>query len=177
MKNAFGHVLLIYKRAKLNYNFIIFKMAGDLRSITLQTVLWATERALPKVHHAFPVLTFAIKDIDDPLYRKYAKELPVAHIQKAMARVLKTGISWPKLVGIFALCTAMAQVYKDKEEVLLEIIGEFTTILHGWSRDWIEANGGWMSFISCVDKKDKNDLKYAAFNVLADVNLYLIYEK
>ena len=153
-------------------------MSAELRSLTFQTMLWSTEQPLMKCHGALPDLINAIQKIDDPLFGNYGKDLPVNHIQLAVSKVFKDGgISWPKIVGVFALCAAMVKNFKGKDDVLLKIVGEFTTALHGWTGRWIDAHGGWLTFMNFVKKQeeDKSSLQYAAFTVLATVMVYLIY--
>jgi len=152
-------------------------MVEEIRCLTYQTMMRSVGQPVRVWHAALPDLLVAIRKIDDPLFVKYGKELPVNHIQLAVGKVFKDGVSWSKIVGVFALCYAMVKNYKDKVDVLMKIVGEFTTAVHGWAGRWIDSEGGWLAFMDFLktQEEDKTSLQYAAFTVLALVMVYLIY--
>ncbi|KAM7379329.1 hypothetical protein PAMP_004892 [Pampus punctatissimus] len=140
--------------------------------------------ALSEVSLVLLCLGDELESIQPSLYRNVARQLNISVAMENMVsdafigvatEIFSTGITWGKVVSIYAVAGALAvdcvrQGYPTTVHILVDSLGQ---VVRKYLVHWLKRRGGWAEMTKCVVKKDLTPEHHWLSSVIESLKYFL----
>nr|XP_057924886.1 bcl-2-related ovarian killer protein homolog B [Doryrhamphus excisus] len=146
--------------------------------------LQPSNSALTEVSFVLLCLGDELECILPSLYRNVARQLNISVAMENMVsdafigvatEIFSTGITWGKVVSMYAVAGALAvdcvrQGYVSTVHIIVDSLGQF---VRKYLTHWLKRRGGWVDMTKCVVKKDLSPEHHWLSSALESLRYFL----